>query len=148
LEKTCPIATWSHTNPTSPDAGVNSGRCGGKPGTNRLSYGAATFTTLRSSPFHAQVEPDNGSVTVSVPLQITHGVFFSQSNSFLAIILQLPIPKTRLNSIPLLSASYPGRLSSRNSTFFLDYCSLFSLLLTVSFYNPSARTAQKTQPLF
>jgi hypothetical protein len=36
--------------------------------------------------------------------------------SFLAIILQLPIPKTRLNSIPLLPSSYPGRLASRNST--------------------------------
>jgi hypothetical protein len=30
--------------------------------------------------------------------------------------LQLPILKTRLNSIPLLSSSYPGRLASRNPT--------------------------------
>jgi hypothetical protein len=29
-------------NPTSPDPGLNAGRRGGKPGTNRLSYGAAT----------------------------------------------------------------------------------------------------------
>jgi hypothetical protein len=52
----------------------------------------------------------------------------SQPNSFLVIILQLPIPKTRLNSIPLLPSSYPGRLASRNSTlrFMLlhDYCSV------------------------
>jgi hypothetical protein len=35
---------------------------------------------------------------------------------FLALILRLPIPKTRLQSIPLLPSSYPGRLASRNST--------------------------------
>jgi hypothetical protein len=45
-----------------------------------------------------------------------HQVLFSQPNSFLAIMLQLSIPKTRLNSIPLLPSSYPGRLASRNST--------------------------------
>jgi hypothetical protein len=49
-------------------------------------------------------------------LQLTHEVFFSQPDSFLATILQLPIPKTRLNSTPLLPSSYPGRLASRNST--------------------------------
>jgi hypothetical protein len=36
-------------------------------------------------------------------------------NSIRAIILQLPIPKTRLNSVPLLPSSYPGRLASWNS---------------------------------
>jgi hypothetical protein len=40
LEKTCPSATLSTTNPTWPDSGSNSGRRGGKPATNRLSYGA------------------------------------------------------------------------------------------------------------
>jgi hypothetical protein len=39
-EKTCPSATLSTTTPTcSPDA--NSGRRGGKPACNRLSYGTA-----------------------------------------------------------------------------------------------------------
>jgi hypothetical protein len=57
-------------------------------------------------------------MTVSLSLQITHEVFFSQTNSFLAIILQLPIPKTRLNLIPLLLNSCPGRLASRNLTLF------------------------------
>jgi hypothetical protein len=51
---------------------------------------------------------------------MTHKVFFSRPNSFLAIILQLPITKTRLNSIPLLQSSYPGRLASRNSTQFFS----------------------------
>jgi hypothetical protein len=37
-EKTCPSATLSTTNPTSPDLGANSGRRDGKPATNRLSY--------------------------------------------------------------------------------------------------------------
>jgi hypothetical protein len=39
-EKTCPSATLSTTNPTWPDPGSNPGRRGGKPTTNRLSYGA------------------------------------------------------------------------------------------------------------
>jgi hypothetical protein len=38
------------------------------------------------------------SITVSLSLQITHELFPSQPNSFLAIILQLPIPKTRVSS--------------------------------------------------
>jgi hypothetical protein len=41
LEKTCPSATLSTTNPIWPGPGLNPGRRGGKPATNRLSYGAA-----------------------------------------------------------------------------------------------------------
>jgi hypothetical protein len=41
LKKTCPSTTLSSTNPTWPDPGLNPGRRGGKPATNRLSYGAA-----------------------------------------------------------------------------------------------------------
>jgi hypothetical protein len=63
-------------------------------------------------------------------LQITHGVFFAPPNSFLAIILQLPIPKTPLDYSRLLC-----------------YTPISSRLLTASFYNPSARDTQKTQPL-
>jgi hypothetical protein len=37
-EKTCPSATLSSTNPTWPDPGSNTGRRGGEPATNRLSY--------------------------------------------------------------------------------------------------------------
>jgi hypothetical protein len=40
-EKTCPSATLSTTNLTWPDPDLNPGRRGGKPGTNRLNYGAA-----------------------------------------------------------------------------------------------------------
>jgi hypothetical protein len=36
-----PTATLSTTNPTWPDPGSIPGRRGGKPATNRLSYGAA-----------------------------------------------------------------------------------------------------------
>jgi hypothetical protein len=72
----------------------------------------------------------------SLSFQITYAVFFSQLNSILAINLQLPIEKTRLNSIPLIPSSYPGRLASRNST-------LHSLLL---FY-PAEHFLITTQPL-
>jgi hypothetical protein len=40
-EKTCPSATLSTTDPTWLDPDLNPGRRGGKPVTNRLSYGAA-----------------------------------------------------------------------------------------------------------
>jgi UDP:flavonoid glycosyltransferase YjiC (YdhE family) len=39
--KTCPSAILSTTNPIWPDPGSNPGRRGGKPATNRLSYGPA-----------------------------------------------------------------------------------------------------------
>jgi hypothetical protein len=42
----CPSATLSTTNPTWPDPGSNPGHRGGKPATNRLSYGMVYHTTL------------------------------------------------------------------------------------------------------
>jgi hypothetical protein len=44
-EKACPSATLSTKNPTWPDPDLNPGRRGGKPATNRLSYGAAKPAT-------------------------------------------------------------------------------------------------------
>jgi hypothetical protein len=44
-KKICPSATLSNTNPTWPDPCSNPARRGGKPATNRLSYGAATKWT-------------------------------------------------------------------------------------------------------
>jgi hypothetical protein len=68
--------------------------------------------------------PGNGFITVSLSLQITHEDLFAPPNSFLAMILQLPIPKTRPNENPLLQSSYPGRLAYRNSTVFSTELSL------------------------
>jgi hypothetical protein len=45
-EKTCPSATLSTTNPTCLDPVLIPGRQGGKPATNRLSYGAAINVTF------------------------------------------------------------------------------------------------------
>jgi hypothetical protein len=45
-EKTRPDATLSTRNPTWPDPGLNPGRRGGKPATNRFIYGAAFSQTL------------------------------------------------------------------------------------------------------
>jgi hypothetical protein len=47
-EKTCPSASLSITNPTWPDPGLNPGHRGGKPTTNRFSYGAAKKQWLTS----------------------------------------------------------------------------------------------------
>jgi hypothetical protein len=54
---------------------------------------------------------------------------------FPSLILQLPIPKTRINSIPLLPSSYPGRLASWNLTLHsrLNYtCSLLDYFVPSS----------------
>jgi hypothetical protein len=48
-EKTRPSATLSTTNPTWSDPGSNPGRSGGKPTTNRLSYGATLSASLTSA---------------------------------------------------------------------------------------------------
>jgi hypothetical protein len=54
-EKTCPDATLSTINPTWPDPGLNPGRRGGKPATNRFSYGAAFRDSYsKMKPFHWQ----------------------------------------------------------------------------------------------
>jgi hypothetical protein len=44
MEQTRPSTTFSTTNPTWQDPGSNPGRHGGKPATNRLSYGAANLS--------------------------------------------------------------------------------------------------------
>jgi hypothetical protein len=41
LEKTCPSVTFVHHKIPRAHPGLNPGRRGGKPATNRLSYGAA-----------------------------------------------------------------------------------------------------------
>jgi hypothetical protein len=89
--------------------------------------------TLCSSPLHAHKDSQS-SVFVSwqrikhtLSLHIIHVVFFSQPSSLLAIILQLPAPKTRHNSNPLLPSSYPGRLASRNSTLHFSTTVLYSV---------------------
>jgi hypothetical protein len=79
-------------------------------------------------------------------LQITYEVFFSQPNSFLATIMRLPTPKTRLNSISLLPSSYSGWLAPRNSTIHFStttvlYCQTLS-------YNHFVRATQKEACLF
>jgi hypothetical protein len=43
LGENLPSAILSTTNPTWPDPCANTGRRGGKPATNRLSYGAAEY---------------------------------------------------------------------------------------------------------
>jgi hypothetical protein len=45
--KPAPAPLCPPQNPTWPDPGSNPGRRGGKPATNRLSYGAAFMTGLR-----------------------------------------------------------------------------------------------------
>jgi hypothetical protein len=66
--------------------------------------------------------------------------------AFLATILQLTIPKTRLNSIP---SSYLGRLASRISTLhsILDYCSVLSHVFRLCPFITSWHGPHRKQPL-
>jgi hypothetical protein len=76
-------------------------------------YTVYRYTRTRVLSLHKSY-PGNGFITALQSLQITHEVFSAPPTSLLAMILQQPIPKTRLNSIPLLPSTYPGRLASRN----------------------------------
>jgi hypothetical protein len=76
--------------------------------------------------------------------QITHEVSFASPNSFLAIILQLPIPKTRLNSTSIQFQCSQAHILvedgvSKLSSTRLDSTQINSTLL----YNRFARTTQK-----
>jgi hypothetical protein len=66
-----------------------------------------------------------------------HEVFFAQPSSFLAIILQLPILKTWLNSIP---SSYPSALASQTRL----YLTTTVLYCRTLLYNHFAWTTQRT----
>jgi hypothetical protein len=65
-EKTWPSATLSTTNPTWPDLGSNPGSRGGKPATNRLSYGT-DFLSLHPSSVQIFSSPCSQSPSVCVP---------------------------------------------------------------------------------
>jgi hypothetical protein len=56
-EKACPSATLFTTSPTWLDPGLNSGRRGGKPATNCLTYGAASHITLLRKCFTSTLFP-------------------------------------------------------------------------------------------
>jgi hypothetical protein len=76
-------------------------------------------------------------ITVSLSLQITHEVFFAQSDTFLAISSQ--------------SHSTANSLSSNSSTpkliFWQAGVSKLNSINLFPFYNPSTQTTHKTQPL-
>jgi hypothetical protein len=77
-EKTCPSATLSNTNPTWTDPGSNPGRRGGKPATNRLSYGTThqlykrTGTAIKVRPHYWRIRErqctKNAYLRLSTPL--------------------------------------------------------------------------------
>jgi hypothetical protein len=74
-------------------------------------------------------------------LQITHGVYFSQPNSFLVIILQLPVPKedsTQFNSSASSLISWQAGVSTLDSP--LPTTVLYCRALL---YSNFARTTQK-----
>jgi hypothetical protein len=105
-------------------------------GTTALSL----FYSLCSSPLHkhkcsqfSPVDPGNGIFTVSLQLQLTHDGFFAPPNSVLAIILQLPIPKTRHSTSRLLLSTHLR-------------CFYFVASSDCALYNTSVWTPRETPP--
>jgi hypothetical protein len=78
-EKSCPSAILSITNPTWPHPCANTGRRGGKPATNRLSYGAAVTVRCRRSYF-AIGKLTNSIFSINTPVWI-HMYFLQNSCS-------------------------------------------------------------------
>jgi hypothetical protein len=87
-------------------------------------YSAITdLRTLQFTITHALGFSVFASRILAMALWRSHCHFRSHKKSSfhsLTPCLQLPIPKTRLDSIPLLPSSYPGRLAPRNSTLFFS----------------------------
>jgi hypothetical protein len=93
------------------------------------------FTVTHALGFSVFISSILASVYNTLSLQITHEVFVTPPNSFLTIILQLSIPKTRLSSIHLLPSSYPGRLASRNATLHSTASNGLFFITTLHVYN-------------
>jgi hypothetical protein len=104
--------------------------------------------TLYSSPLHTTLGSQSSLVvsrqriynSLTATSNLTWRLLFT-AYFLLAIILQLPIPKTWLNSIPLLPSSYPGRLASRNSTQFFST----ELFFIIALHGPRRK---HTRPLY
>jgi hypothetical protein len=77
----------------------------------------------------------------SISLQITHEVFFSQPNFFLAIIVDSVQFFCSQAGVSKLDPSLPTPLH------LFYYFSHYAVPSSASFYNTSVRTTQKTQPL-
>jgi hypothetical protein len=84
-------------------------------------------------------------IRVSLSFHITHEVFFAQP-SFLAIILQMPVQKTRINSI----SSAPKLISRQAAVSKLDSGQFYAAIISFGtlLYNCFARTTQKTQRIY
>jgi hypothetical protein len=102
--------------------------------------------TLYSSPLHTHWGSHSSLVVswdrISLSLQFTHEIFFSQPNSFLAIIQRLPIPNTRLTTVQFLC---PKLISWQAGISKLDSRLLHNWTLL---YYHFARTTLKTQSLY
>jgi hypothetical protein len=79
-EKTCPSATLSTTNPTWPDPSLNPGRRGGKPATNRLSYGAAQLNDYSYFMLHFYSIKNKQDLTVIMQFKIINHSFKSPNH--------------------------------------------------------------------
>jgi hypothetical protein len=87
-------------------------------------YSAIAIYTLYSSSLHTHQGSQSSLVvswqriynSLTVTSNNTWSLLFTSQLISFAIILQLPISKTQLNSVSLLPGSYPDRLASQNST--------------------------------
>jgi hypothetical protein len=95
-EKTCPSAILSTTNPTWPDPGLNPGRRGGKPATNRLSYVAANVWLSKSyeSNRNREVNIEFNFEWILKMLYVVHDIFNFIELSFLNLKFSFPLRRS------------------------------------------------------
>jgi hypothetical protein len=105
-EKTCPSVTLSTTNPTWPDLVSNPGRRGGKPATNRLSYGCSVYRTTGHYP---------------EPLQPSHQIFVR--SILICPPLHVKLPRD------LFHSDIPAKISEHIA--FLPACYLFAHFILI-----------------
>jgi hypothetical protein len=110
-EGTCLSATLSTTNPTWPDLGSNPSRRGGKPATNRLSYGTACQPTLEQHKRRESI----GTHDPSVPTERTQRGHWNRQVHILSQLNPVPI---FLSGISILSHLRLGLENDYSLNFF------------------------------
>jgi hypothetical protein len=100
-EKTCPSATFSTTNPTWLDPDLNPCRCGGKPTTNRLSYGAAyvQLSNLLSKISYITIMHSVGAKYSIPPVSLLRGIHIILNVELEWIFIEYRVQKCMKNAV-------------------------------------------------
>jgi hypothetical protein len=115
-EKSCPSATLSTTNPPWPDLGWNLDSRGGKPATNRLSYGTALTASLEKQ-LNKEISKSRWTIKGAVTTGTDRYYLTSAAPGLLLLLLfgrsRVPVPM-RWNFLSFQPHYGPGVASASN----------------------------------